>query len=327
MKKRNLILTAAIAAISFASMSGNVLAQANYPDKPIRLLMPFPPGGSSDVIARMLGPLMTEKLGQPIVIENRPGAGGAIALDAVARANPDGYTLGVGTIGGLGLGKLLGQQQNYDAFKDLAPVGMMVTSMFVIVASNNSKITTFADLTAQAKSNPNGLSMGHGGNGSLMHLSTELMKIMTNANIVPVPYKGTAPATQDAIAGQIPLAMSDFPSAIQQIKGGTVKAVAVTSSKRSPVAPNVPTLAEQGLQGYDSVGWIAVVAPAKTPQEIINKVNAALNSALQNKEMQERIYATGSEPTPMTPAELGKFMQADYDKWAKVVKTANIKVE
>ncbi len=327
MKKRNLILAASIAALSLATTSGTAFAQANYPDKPIRLLMPFPPGGSSDVIARMLGPLMTEKLGQPIVIENRPGAGGAIALDAVARANPDGYTLGVGTIGGLGLGKLLGQQQNYDAFKDLAPVGMMVTSMFVIVASNNSKITTFADLTSQAKSNPNGLSMGHGGNGSLMHLSTELIKIMTNANIVPVPYKGTGPATQDAIAGQIPLAMSDFPSAIQQIKGGTVKAVAVTSAKRSPVAPNVPTLAEQGLQGYDSVGWIAVVAPAKTPQEIINKVNAALNSALQNKEMQERIYATGSEPTPMTPAELGKFMQTDYDKWAKVVKTANIKVE
>jgi tripartite-type tricarboxylate transporter receptor subunit TctC len=327
MNKRKLILATALAAIGLATLGGNALAQASYPDKPIRLLMPFPPGGSSDLIARILGPVMSEKLGQPIVIENRPGAGGAIALDAVARAAPDGYTLGVGTIGGLGLGKLMGSAQPYDTFRDFAPVGMMVTSMFVVVASNNSKITTLQELTAQARANPNGLSIGHGGNGSLMHLSSELLKTMTNANLVSVPYKGTGPATQDAMAGQIPLAMSDFPSAIQQINAGTVKAIAVTSNVRSPVAPNVPTLDEQGLKGYSSVGWIAIVAPAKTPVEIITKVNAALNYALQNKAVHERILATGSEPAPGTPQALGQVMRADYDKWAKVIKTSNIKIQ
>jgi tripartite-type tricarboxylate transporter receptor subunit TctC len=327
MNKRKLILATALAAIGLATLGGNAVAQANYPDRPIRLLMPFPPGGSTDLIARILGPVMSEKLGQPVVIENRAGAGGAIALDAVARAAPDGYTLGVGAIGGLGLGKMMGQTQNYDPFKDFAPVGMMVTSMFVVVASNNSKIMSFQDLTAQAKTNPNGLSIGHGGNGSLMHLSTELMKKMSNANLVPVPYKGTAPATQDAIAGQIPLAMSDIPTAIQQINAGTVKAIAVTSTVRSPVLPNVPTLNEAGLKGYSSVGWFAVVAPAKTPVEIINKVNAALNYALQNKAIHDRILATGSEPAPGTPEAVTQLLRADYDKWGAVIKTSNIKTE
>lgn len=302
-------------------------AATQFPDKPIRLLLPFPPGGSSDQVARVLGPLMAEKLGQPVVIENRPGAGGAIALDAVARSAPDGYTLGVGTIGGLGLAKLMGQSQPYDALKDFAPVGMMITIPFVVVASNASRIESVADLVARARETKGGLSVGHGGNGSQMHLSVELLRQMTQAELVSVPYRGTAPATQDVMGGQMPLAMSDTSTSIQQIKAGTLKAVGVTSARRSPALPNVPTLAEQGLTGYESVGWIGIVAPARTPPEIIAKLNAALNAALNTKSARDTIQTSGSEPSPGTPQQLGQLILADHERWGKLIKAANIKIE
>lgn len=327
MVQRRLLVTALVAALGVSSTLAQSSSAAQFPDKPIRLLLPFPPGGSSDQAARLLGPLMAEKLGQPVVIENRPGAGGAIALDAVARSAPDGYTLGVGTIGGLGLAKIMGQKQPYEAPKDFAPVGLMVNTPFIVIASNQSRIETLKDLIAQAKENKDGLSVGHGGNGSQMHLSVELLKQMSQSNLVSVPYRGTAPATQDVMAGQLPVAMSDISTAIQQIRGGTVKAVGVTSTKRSPVLPNVPTLAEQGLAGYESIGWIGVVAPAKTPPEIINKLNAALNAALSVKSVRETIQATGSEPTPSTPQQLGQLIVSDHEHWGKVIRSANIKIE
>jgi tripartite-type tricarboxylate transporter receptor subunit TctC len=324
---RRLLLAVIASALGSSPAWAQGPAAAQFPDKPIRLLLPFPPGGSSDQAARVLGPLMAEKLGQPVVIENRPGAGGAIALDAVARSAPDGYTLGVGTIGGLGLARLMGQSQPYDALKDFAPVGMMVTIPFVVVASNASRIESVADLVTKAKETKGGLSVGHGGNGSQMHLSVELLRQMSQSDLVPVPYRGTAPATQDVLGGQLPLAMSDTSTSIQQIKAGTLKAVGVTSPKRSPALPNVPTLAEQGLAGYESVGWIGIVAPARTPPEIIAKLNAALNAALNAKSARDTILASGSEPSPSTPQQLGQLIQADHERWGKVIKAANIKIE
>ncbi len=327
MINRRLLFAYLAMAVGCSSAWAQGPAGTQFPDKPIRLLLPFPPGGSADNTARILGPLMAEKLGQPVVIENRPGAGGAIALDAVARSAPDGYTLGVGTIGGLGLAKLMGQSQPYDALKDFAPVGMMVTIPFVVVASNASRIESVADLVTKAKETKGGLSVGHGGNGSQMHLSVELLRQMSHSDLVPVPYRGTAPATQDVLGGQLPLAMSDTSTSIQQIKAGTLKAVGVTSAKRSPALPNVPTLAEQGLGGYESVGWIAVVAPARTPTEIVAKLNAALNAALNTKSARDTILSSGSEPSPNTPQHLGQLIQADHDRWGKVIKSANIKIE
>lgn len=324
---RRLLLAVIASALGASPAWAQGPSAAAFPDKPIRLLLPFPPGGSSDQAARVLGPLMAEKLGQPVVIENRPGAGGAIALDAVARSAPDGYTLGVGTIGGLGLARLMGQSQPYDALKDFAPVGMMVTIPFVVVASNASRIESVADLVTRAKETKGGLSVGHGGNGSQMHLSVELLRQMSHADLVPVPYRGTAPATQDVLGGQLPLAMSDTSTSIQQIKAGTLKAVGVTSPKRSPALPNVPTLAEQGLAGYESVGWIGIVAPARTPPEIIARLNAALNAALNAKSARDIILASGSEPSPGTPQQLGQLIQADHERWGKVIKAANIKIE
>jgi tripartite-type tricarboxylate transporter receptor subunit TctC len=327
MIKRKLLVAAVMGMLGSAPAWAQGAAAAQFPEKPIRLLLPFAPGGSTDQAARILGPLMAEKLGQPVVIENRPGAAGSIALEAVARSAPDGYTLGVGTIGGLGLAKLMGQSQPYDALKDFAPVGMMVTIPFVVIASNSSQIGNLTDLVAKARESKGGLSIGHGGNGSQMHLSVELLRQMSQAPLVSIPYRGTAPATQDVMAGQLSLAMSDTSTSIQQIKGGTVKAVAVTSAKRSPALPNVPTLAEQGLAGYESVGWMGVVAPAKTPREIIAKINAALNAALNNKSARDIIVASGSEPAPSTPQQLGQLIAADHERWGKVIKSANIKIE
>lgn len=327
MIKRRMVLAAVLAALGAAPAFAQGGAAAQYPDKPIRLLLPFPPGGSSDQVARILGPLMSEKLGQPVVIENRPGAGGAIALDAVARAAPDGHTLGVGTLGGLGLARLMGQSQPYDALKDFAPVGLMVSIPFVVVASKSSGIENLTDLVAKAKQAKGGLSVGHGGNGSQMHLSVELLRQMLKLNLVTIPYRGTAPATQDVLAGQLDLGMSDTSTSIQHIKAGTIKAVGVTSVKRSPALPDVPTLAEQGLTGYESTGWIGVVAPARTPPAIIAKVNAALNAALNTPSARDTIVASGSEPWPSTPQELGKRLAADHERWGKVIKTGNIKIE
>lgn len=328
MIKRRLLLAVVAGALGAApAWAQQAQAAAQFPDRPIRLLLPFPPGGSSDQAARVLGPLMAEKLGQPVVIENRPGAGGAIALDAVARSAPDGYTLGVGSIGGLGLAKLMGQSQPYDAIKDFTPVGMMIRIPFVVVASNASRIESVADLVARARETKGGLSIGHGGNGSQMHLSVELLRQMTSANLVAVPYRGTAPATQEVLGGQMQLAMSDTSTAIQQIRAGTLKAVGVTSARRSPALPNVLTLAEQGLAGYESVGWVGIVAPAQTPPEIVAKINAALNAALNTKSARDAIQASGSEPTPSTPQQLGQLIQFDHERWGKLIKSANIRIE
>ncbi|WP_066266624.1 Bug family tripartite tricarboxylate transporter substrate binding protein [Hydrogenophaga palleronii] len=327
MINRRLLLAFIASALGTSPSWAQGQTVAQFPDKPIRLLLPFPPGGSSDQTARVLGPLMAERLGQPVVIENRPGAGGAIALDAVARSAPDGYTLAVGTIGGLGLAKLMGQSQPYDALKDFVPVGMMVTIPFVVVASNASGIKSVADLVSKAKETKGGLSVGHGGNGSQMHLSVELLRQMSKSDLVSVPYRGTAPATQDVLGNQLPLAMSDISTAMQQIKVGTLQAVGVTSTNRSPSLPNVPTLVEQGLAGYESVGWIGIMAPARTPPEIVAKLNAALNAALNTKSARDTIMASGAEPSPSTPQQLGQLIQADHARWGEIIKSANIKIQ
>ncbi len=325
--KNKHVIAGLVAAVALAVGAAQAQTASKYPDKPIRLLLPFPPGGSSDTVARVLGPVMAERLGQPVVIENKPGAGGAIALDTVARSNPDGYTLGVGTTGGLGVAKLIGTPQPYDAFKDLTPVGLMVTNPFIVVANPNAKITNLAELIAAAKASNGGLSIGHGGNGSVMHLSAELLKQMTSAELVSVPYRGTAPATTDALAGQLPLAMSDIPASLQHIQAGTLKAVAVTTPKRSVTLPNVPTFAELGVANYDATGWMGIVAPAKTPPEVIERLNRALNFALENKDVRDKILSVGADPAGGTTKQMAQIMKTDYDKWAKVIKTAKIKAD
>lgn len=304
-----------------------VRAADAYPSRPVRIVLPFAPGGSVDIVMRLLGPGLTQRLGQPVVIENKPGAGGNIAMETVARAVPDGYTVGVGAGGSLGLNGLTGQRMSYDPLKDLAPVGRVVTTPFVLVASPSLKVSNVQELIALAKREPKNVTIGHGGTGTLMQLTAELFRTMAGIDAVLVPYKGTGPATADAASGQVALAISDPPSAIAMAKAGRLHVLAVTSSTRSQALPEVPTLAEQGLRDYESVGWFAMVAPAGTPPAILQRLNADLNAVLNDPAVREKLAAYGADAAPSTQAELQALMRSDMVKWADLIRRAGVKFE
>jgi tripartite-type tricarboxylate transporter receptor subunit TctC len=303
------------------------LAQENYPAKPVRIVLPFPPGGSVDAVIRMIEPGLAERLGQPVIIENKPGAGGNIAMDTVAKAPPDGYVVGIGATGALGLNSVIGQRMTYDPLKDLAPVGRVATSPFLLVASPQFKASTVNDVIALGKRSPSELTIGHGGNGTLMQLSAELFRNMAGIDAVLVPYKGTGPATADAATGQVPLAISDPPAALQLIKAGRLKALGVTTRTRSESLPDVPTLAEQGLTGYESLGWFGMVAPAGTPPAVIRRLNNDLNAVLRDPAVRARIAAQGADAAPSTPAELQELMRSDMAKWSALIKKVGLKFD
>nr|WP_306456297.1 tripartite tricarboxylate transporter substrate binding protein [Pigmentiphaga litoralis] len=302
-------------------------APAAYPTKPIRMIVAFPPGGSTDLIARVIAPVMSERLGQQVVVENRGGAGGNIAMEAVARAAPDGYVIGFSGAGALGINGVLYRNMTFDPIKDLTPVGRVAYSPFVLVGPPDAKAKTIADVLAEAKAMPEKLSLGHGGQGTVMQLASELFNQTAGVKTVLVPYKGTGPATVDAMSGQIPLAMSDTPSSVNYIQAGKLKAYAVTTAERSPALPDVPTLAEAGLKGYEATGWFAIAAPTGTPPAIIEKLNGALNAALNNAEVKTRIVAAGATPGPTTPDELRQLIEVDTDKWGKIIKRLNLRLD
>lgn len=326
MKKFSLAMMAALAACVTQSAVAQNTPQ-NFPTKPIRMIVAFPPGGSTDLIARVIAPVMSEKLGQQVVVENRGGAGGNIAMEAVARSAPDGYVIGLSGAGALGINAVLYRNMTYDPLKDLAPVGRVAYSPFVLVGPANAKEQTIADVLAEAKANPGKLSMGHGGQGTVMQLASELFNQIGGVKTVLVPYKGTGPATVDAMSGQIPLAMSDTPSAVNYIQAGKLKAYAVTTTERSPALPNVPTLAEAGLTGYEAMGWFAIAAPVATPPAIVQKLNVALNFALNNPEVKSRIIAAGADPGPTTPEELRQIILADTQKWGAIIKRLGLQLD
>ena len=310
---------------------GDAIAQQTqervYPTKPIRLVVTFPPGGSTDITARALAARMSERLEQPVLIDNRPGAGGNIGLDMVAKASPDGYTIGVGAAGALAVNISLYPKMPFDPLKDFAPVGMVAMIPFVLVAHPSLAAANLSELLAMAKTKPGSLSLGHGGNGTAMHLSAELLKQIAGIDVALVPYKGSGPATTDVMAEQIPLAISDIPASIAFIKSGRLKALGVTSTKRSAALPEVPTFAEAGVPGYESIGWFGVVAPAGTPAAVVNRLNAELQSALNDPEIRRRIVASGAEPMPGTPAEFRSMIESEILKWARVIKVSGARIE
>ncbi len=310
---------------------GHALAQptqdAHYPVKPIRLVVTFPPGGSADITARTLGAKMSERLGQPIIIDNRPGAGGNIGLDIVAKASPDGYTVGLGAAGALAVNVSLYPKLPFDPVKDFAPVGMVAIIPFVLVANPSLAAANLHELLAMAKTKPNSLSIGHGGNGTAMHLSAELLKQMSGIDVVLVPYKGSGPATTDVMANQTPLAISDIPASIAFITSGKLRALGVTSSKRSMTLPDVPTFAEAGVPGYESIGWFGIVAPAGTPVPVLSRLNAELQAALNDPETNRRILASGAEPAPGSPSEFRQTIESEIQKWAKVIKLSGARIQ
>jgi len=294
-------LARAAAAFVLAGLAAAALAQgpaADYPKQPVRMVVTFPPGGSADAIVRMLVPRLNEKLGQQVVVDNRPGAGGNIGLTIVAKAPPDGYTLGVGAAGALSANSSLYAQMPFDPLKDFKPVSMLAAIPFVLIGHPSVQAKTQQDLVALAKSQPGKLSIAHGGNGTAMHLSAALFAQMADIKLVEVPYKGSGPAALDVLAGNVPLAVVDLPSALQHIKAGKLVAYAVTSPERLPQLPDVPTVSEAGLAGYDSTGWFGVVAPAGTPQAIVNRLNAEITAALNDEQIKASMRNLGVEPAP-----------------------------
>jgi len=321
-------LCAALGGATLLAFASPALAQdAAWPTKPIRVIVTFPPGGSADGILRAIGPRVSEKLGQPLVIENRPGAGGNIGLTAVAKAEPDGHTVGLGAAGALSANVSLYPQMPYDPIKDFKPVSLVAVIPFVFVGHPSVGVRTQAELIALAKRDPSKLTIGHGGNGTAMHLTASLFDQMAGTKIVQVAYRGSGPAAVDALAGQIPLAVTDLPAALPHIRAGKLQAFSVTSDKRVPALPDVPTVAEAGLAGYESVGWFGIVAPAATPDAIVTKLNAALADALNDPATQATIRGLGVEPAPTTPKAFGDYIKAETTKWAKVIRTAGIKLE
>jgi tripartite-type tricarboxylate transporter receptor subunit TctC len=313
------------------SVFGHALAQQlperTYPTKPIRLVVTFPPGGSTDITARALAVKMSERLEQPIVIDNRPGAGGNIGLDIVAKASPDGYTLGVGAAGALAVNVSLYPKMPFDPLRDFVPVGLVAMIPFVLVASPSIAAASLSEMLALAKAKPGSLSIGHGGNGTAMHLSAELLKQMSGIDVALVPYKGSGPASTDVVAEQIPLAIPDIPASIAFIKSGRLKALGVTSARRSAALPEVPTFAEAGVPGYESIGWFGIVAPAGTPAAVLNRLNTELQAALNDPETRRRIIASGAEPMPGSSSEFRAMIESEIVKWARVIKSSGARIE
>jgi tripartite-type tricarboxylate transporter receptor subunit TctC len=303
----------------------NVAATQTYPSRPIRLIVTFPPGGSTDTMARALQPSLEKSLGQPIVIENRAGAGGAIGVEAIAKATPDGYVMGIAGLGALAVDVILNDKLPYDPFRDIAPISGLIQSPFILAAPLAFPGNAIADVVALAKAKPGTLSIGHGGNGTAMHLTAQLLNQMTGLDMPLVPYRGTGPVTQDVLAGHIPLGITDPPSALAQIEAKRIKALAISSRARFFALPDVPTFAESGLPGYESIGWFGFVAPAGTPPAIIARLNGAIVAALADPAVLERIRLLGAEPMPGTPEEFGRFIRSEYDKWAKVIAQSGAK--
>jgi tripartite-type tricarboxylate transporter receptor subunit TctC len=330
-RRRQLVLAAACSVVggaAFAQAPGSAPASASdFPNKPIRMVVTFPPGGSADAVVRLLVPRLNEKLGQPVVVDNRPGAGGNVGLALVAKTPADGYTLGLGAAGALTANMNLYPQMPFDAAKDFKPVGMVAATPFVIVGHPSIAARTLRELIVLAKSQPGGLSIGHGGNGTAMHLSAALFAQMADLRLVEVPYRGSGPAALDTIAGQIPLALVDLQASLQQIRAGKLIAFAVTSAQRVPMLPDVPTVSEAGLPGYDSTGWFGVVAPAGTPAPIVARLNAEINAALGDEQIKAAMRNLGAEPAPASTEAFEAYIRSETKKWAKVIQTANIRLD
>ncbi len=293
-----------------------------YPSKPIRFVAPFPPGGSADTIARLLAQELGKSLGQQVLVENRPGAGGNIGVDLVAKSPPDGYTIGIGAAGALAINQSLMGKLPYDPLKDLAAVSKLADIPIVLAAANSTPAASVGDLIAAAKAKPGVLSFASAGNGTAMHLSGELFKLMTGVDMAHIPYKGSGPATTDLVAGQVPVGFVDLSSALPQIRAGRIKGLGVASGKRTLTAPDIPTIAESGVPGYDAVGWFGVVAPARTPGDVIARLNAEIVRIMALPEVRERALAVGAEPSTSTPEAFAAFIAAEIPKWERVVRAS-----
>jgi len=309
-----------------AVFSGAALAQS-YPAKPVRVVIPFPPGQATDVIGRVVSQKLGESLGKQFVIENKPGANGVIGIDSVVQSAADGYTLLVTASGSLVINPSLYSKLPYDPLKDLAPIALLGLVPLVVVAHPSLPASSIPQLVALAKSKPGALSYASSGPGSAQHLAMELFKWRTGLDILHVPYKGSAPAVSDLVGGQIPLMFDTIASSLPFINNGRLKALAVGLGNRSVVLPNVPTMDEAGVKGFQVAGWSGMLAPAKTPAAIIQQLNAEVLRILGQAETKEKIVTLGMEPANTTPDEFAAFMKSETAKWAQAVKLAKVRLD
>jgi tripartite-type tricarboxylate transporter receptor subunit TctC len=320
--------TAMLAGIAAIALAQPAAAQAPaYPTKAIRLVVPFPPGGATDILARNVAQKLSETWGQRVVVDNRPGAGGNIGSELVAKAAPDGYTLEMGTVGTHAINASLYSKMPYDHVKDFAPIILVAGVPNVLVVNPSLPVNSVQELIAYAKANPGKLNFASSGPGTSIHLSGELFKVMAGVQMTHVPYKGSAPALQDLLGGQVQLMFDNLPPSLPQIKGGKLRALAVTSLTRAPALPDVPTIAESGLPGFEASSWFGILAPASTPPAIIAKVNAEVAKWLASPEGKDKLAAIGANAGGGSPEDFARHIQAETAKWAKVVKESGAKVD
>jgi tripartite-type tricarboxylate transporter receptor subunit TctC len=323
---RSVVRTVCVALVTIA-MSGTVMAQPTYPSKPIRLIVPFPPGGSIDPVARMIAPKLTESWGQPVVVDNRPGANGAIGTEILARSPPDGYTLILLGASTHVTNALLIKNLPYDSFKDFAPVGTIQRSDYVLVVHPSLPVNTLKELVALAKSRPGQINYASSGNGNLNHLAAELFNMVAGVKTHHVPYKGGGQALTDLMSGQVQMHFSVLISAIPHIKSGRLKAIALGGETRFSTLPQVPTFAEAGLRGFTLRPWQGVLAPARTPRPLIDRLSAEIARIVALPDIREKLASLGMQPLISTPEQFAALMADDLAKSAAVIKTANIRLE
>lgn len=326
MLKRFTPMRAALLAALLAHSAG-AYAQASYPTKPVRVIVPFPPAGNTDVYARPIARKLSEMYGQQMIIDNRPGAGGSIGMDLAAKAPPDGYTLVWGSTSTHGVGPNVYKKLPYDPVRDFQPVVLAVLAQNILVVHPSVSAKSVRDLISIAKAKRTALTFASSGNGTISHLAGELFKTMTATDLVHVPYKGSSPAMLDLVSGQVDLMFDSLASALPQVRAGKLRAIAVTGEKRFAAMREVPTIDESGLKGYAVATWLAIWAPRNTPASIVNKVNGDVNTVLQQPEILKLMAANGAEPGGGKPERLDQHVKSEIAKWGRVVKAAQVTVQ
>ena len=325
MNRRTLL--AALAAALAVSVPPAALAQTAFPTRPIRIVVPFPPGGTTDILARAAAQKMAEAWKEQAVVDNRPGAGGNIGAELVAKAPADGYTMLMGTVGTHSINASLYAKMPYDHVRDFAPVILVAAVPNVLVVHPSVPVNSVAELIAYAKANPGKLNFASSGSGTSIHLAGELFKVMAGVTMAHVPYKGSAPAIADLVGGQVQLMFDNLPSALPQIKAGRLRALGVTSAQRAPALPDVPTIAESGLPGYEASSWFGLLAPAGTPKDVVAKVNGEVARWLASPEAKEKLLSQGANAAGGTPEDFARHIAAETAKWQQVVKASGAKVD
>ena len=314
-----------VVALSLALGLAAGAAAQPYPAKPIRFIVPYPPGGSADILTRAIGQKAGEGLGQPFVVENRPGAGTAIGAEALAKSAPDGYAIMLGTVSSHAINPALNPKLPFDPVRDFTPISLVASIPFAMIVHPSVSAKTVEEFVALARAKPGTLNYSSAGSGTSNHLAGELLRSMTGIDIVHIPYKGSAPALNDLLAGQVSMMFDLVLTAAPHVRSGAVRGLAVTGAQRSPALPNLPTVAESGVPGYEVSAWFGIFAPAGVPQPVVQRLNAEFVKAMQQPDLRQRLASQGAEPLTSTPDEFAGYLRNEIDKWAKVVKAAGMK--